>query len=80
MGWLRFPRPIVAQFFAPVDSQRHRRRRAAVVGVLSSREVPDDSGISNRAYAVPIELVNAWRDTMPKQEEEKFYLFDLAGR
>jgi S1-C subfamily serine protease len=57
-----------------------RVKDGTVVGVLSSREVPDDSGISNRAYAVPIELVNAWLDTMPKQEEEKFYLFELAGR
>lgn len=53
-----------------------RVRDGQVVGVLSSREVPDAGGHSGFAYAVPVEAVHAWMDAALKRESEaEFYLF-----
>jgi len=53
-----------------------RARDGAVVGVLSSRELPDAEGISHTAYAVPVEALNSWLDrVVPAGMDEEFYLF-----
>lgn len=49
-----------------------------VVGVLSSRELPADDGISHTAYAIPVETLKPWLDrtlTSPRPSTEEFYLF-----
>jgi S1-C subfamily serine protease len=52
----------------------------SVIGVLSSRELPDAAGISHFAYAVPVESVHAWLDDLAKRvgADADFYLFKLA--
>jgi len=58
---------------SPVIRVRDRR----VVGVLSSRELPDASGVSQLAYAVPAEVVQPWLAAAARagRSEEEFYLF-----
>lgn len=51
-----------------------------VVGVLSSRQLPDAGGVSHFAYAVPVEAIHAWLDAALDREEEArgdFYLLRL---
>lgn len=54
-----------------------RARDGAVVGVLSSRELPDAEGISRTAYAVPVEALTSWLDHVsgPAVPDDEFYLF-----
>jgi S1-C subfamily serine protease len=53
-----------------------RARDGAVVGVLSSRELPDAEGVSRTAYAVPVEALSPWLDRVaPPGMDEEFYLF-----
>ncbi len=54
-----------------------RLRDAAVVGVLSSRQVPGVDGISRAAYAVPVEVLHGWLDAAERKSGRKseFYLF-----
>jgi S1-C subfamily serine protease len=56
-----------------------RVRDGAVVGVLSSRELPDADGVSRTAYAVPVEAVTRWLDdvTHKPDADDDFYLFRL---
>jgi len=49
-----------------------------VVGVLSSRELPDEDGVSRTAYAVPVETLGPWLDDVSNAKDEEFYLFRLA--
>lgn len=56
-----------------------RVRDGAVVGVLSSRELPGEDGVSRTAYAVPVETVTPWLDGVAKPAaDDDFYLFRLA--
>jgi S1-C subfamily serine protease len=56
-----------------------RVRDGAVVGVLSSRELPGEDGVSRTAYAVPVETVTPWLDGVTKPAaDDDFYLFRLA--
>jgi S1-C subfamily serine protease len=62
-----------------------RVRDGTVVGVLSSRELPDEAGVSRRAYAVPVEALLPWLETAAREaaaraKEEGFYLEGIAGR
>ena len=60
-----------------------RVKDGSVVGMLSSRQLPDAQGISHSAYAVPIDAVHAWLDAPPSARprgEEDFYLFRLKKR
>jgi S1-C subfamily serine protease len=50
-----------------------RARDGAVVGVLSSRELPDEEGVSHTAYAVPVEALNTWLNRVAGNDD--FYLF-----
>jgi S1-C subfamily serine protease len=50
----------------------------AVVGVLSSRELPGEDGVSRTAYAVPVETVTPWLDGLANPANEDFYLFRLT--
>lgn len=54
-----------------------RARDGAVVGVLSSRELPDAEGVSHTAYAVPVEALAPWLDRVagPAVADDEFYLF-----
>jgi len=53
-----------------------RARDGAVVGVLSSRELPDADGVSHTAYAVPVEALSSWLDQVaPTGMDDEFYLF-----
>ena len=56
-----------------------RIRDGSVVGVLSSRELPDTTGVSRVAYAVPVEAVHSWLRTaappQPSTGPGDFYLF-----
>jgi S1-C subfamily serine protease len=54
-----------------------RVKDGTVVGMLSSRELPDASGVSQFAYAVPLDIIQPWLDQVAKPEEE-FYLDRLA--
>jgi S1-C subfamily serine protease len=53
-----------------------RVRDRTVVGVLSSRELPDESGVSRAAYAVPVEALHPWLETAARRRrpEDDFYL------
>lgn len=57
-----------------------RPKDGTVVGVLSSRELPDADGISHSAYAVPIEAVHSWLEAATRRGrgDEEFYLFRAA--
>lgn len=51
-----------------------------VVGVLSSRELPDAGGVSHFAYAVPVEALSQWLDAALERERRQsgdFYLLRL---
>lgn len=52
-----------------------RARDGAVVGVLSSRELPDAEGVSHTAYAVPVEVLRTWLDQVAPADDDEFYLF-----
>lgn len=53
-----------------------RVRDGKVVGVVSSRELPDAEGVSRTAYAVPVEALAIWlRDV---EADGEFYLFRLT--
>jgi S1-C subfamily serine protease len=61
-----------------------RVKDGAVVGLLSSRQLPDQAGVSHNAYAVPAEVIHPWlaaalTQAPPnrKQADEEFYLFGL---
>ena len=62
-----------------------RVRDSRVVGILSSRELPDAGGVSRSCYAVPIEALRPWLDTLPPPNapaivaDGEFYL-ERAGR
>lgn len=60
-----------------------RVRDGTVVGVLSSRELPDANGVSRSAFAVPVEAIHRWLGAAapprPVQAEEGFYLQRVAG-
>ncbi len=56
-----------------------RAKDSRVVGVLSSRELPDAAGISHIAYAVPVDLLHVWLRSLPAPEPadteaDEFYL------
>jgi S1-C subfamily serine protease len=59
-----------------------RVKDARVVGVLSSRELPDEAGVSRVCYAVPVEAIQTWLDGLkqPVNEDEDFYLKRAAGK
>jgi S1-C subfamily serine protease len=58
-----------------------RVKDARVVGVLSSRELPDEAGISHVCYAVPVESIQSWLDSLKQPtDDEDFYLKRAAGR
>jgi S1-C subfamily serine protease len=59
-----------------------RVRDGSVVGILSSRQLPDETGVSHAAYAVPVEAIRSWIDaaTRPAAEPGDFYLFGLPPR
>jgi S1-C subfamily serine protease len=54
-----------------------RLRDGALVGVISSRELPDAAGVSHHAYAVPVEALHPWLEDAARRAErqEEFYLF-----
>ena len=57
-----------------------RVRDGSVVGVLSSRALPDAQGVSQTAYAVPVDAIQPWLDASPTSRagrDEDFYLFRL---
>jgi hypothetical protein len=59
-----------------------RAKDGTVVGVVVSREPPDLDGVSLTAYAVPVEAVHPWLETVRKRERERareFYLFGVSG-
>jgi S1-C subfamily serine protease len=58
-----------------------RVRDGRVVGVLSSRELPDANGVSHTAFAAPVETLQTWLADLPSAVEtrpsggvEEFYL------
>lgn len=51
-----------------------RVRDGAVVGMLSSREVPGADGLSSTAYAVPVEAFRPWVEDREPVGGERFYL------
>ena len=68
-----------------------RVRDGQVVGVLSSRELPDANGVSHTAFAAPVETLRTWLATLspasvrdiappaaPRADDEEFYLERLA--
>ena len=59
-----------------------RVKDARVVGVLSSRELPDEAGVSRICYAVPVEAIQTWLNGMkqPVNHDEDFYLKRAAGK
>ncbi len=61
-----------------------RVRDGRVVGVLSSRRLPDETGVSRVAYAVPAEVVHPWLDAAARRltpaRDEDFYLSDIQRR
>ncbi len=58
-----------------------RVRDAKVVGVLSSRELPDEGGVSRVCYAVPVEAIQGWLDALKvPAEDEDFYLKRAADK
>lgn len=59
-----------------------RVKDARVVGILSSRELPDEAGVSRICYAVPVEAIQTWLDGLkqPVSDDEDFYLKRAAGK
>ncbi|MFN3652488.1 MAG: S1 family peptidase [Armatimonadota bacterium] len=56
-----------------------RLRDGKVIGVLCSRELPDNTGVSRVAYAVPVELLQPWLARLEprrgdQRADEEFYL------
>ncbi len=81
MGSAGKPGPVLAMrgSVRPGDSGSPvlRVSDGVVVGLLTSRERPDDSGVSEIAYAIPIERLRAWFEMLPRprpDEDEDFYL------
>ncbi|HEU4751498.1 MAG TPA: serine protease, partial [Armatimonadota bacterium] len=59
-----------------------RARDGTVVGVVTSRQLPDENDVSYHAYAVPVEGVRAWLEALPNARpapREEFYLFPGGG-
>jgi S1-C subfamily serine protease len=61
-----------------------RVKDGKVVGILSSRELPDTAGVSHFAYAVPVEELHPWLESASapplRRDDEEFYLLDLPMR
>jgi len=63
-----------------------RARDGQVVGVLSSRQLPDGSGVSHAAYAIPVEAAHSWLVAATRRLEEQdrnseqFYLLDVLKK
>ena len=58
-----------------------RVMEGTVIGLLSSREVPDASGQSHFAYVVPAESFAVWlRETLTAPDREEFYLKKLVAK
>jgi S1-C subfamily serine protease len=59
-----------------------RAADGAVVGVISAREVPNEAGVSQFAFAVPVERLHPWLDEVARRESraaDVFYL-DRSAR
>ena len=54
-----------------------RVKDGSVVGVLSSRELPAEDGVSRTAYAVPAESIHPWLNSALKGDDD-FYLAPAA--